>query len=410
MEQSTNLLVDKKTDSNSKRRLHIIVLIGFSIFGAVIVLEAGLRLVYFAGEKEFLGLRPMRSTIKYYEHPSFGHAFLPDLSAWFVPETQEYQTRVDTNSDGWPDVEHTKEKPDDTYRILILGDSFVENLQVPLDRRFYRQLETNLNAAKFSHQFDKEKVEVVALGRGNTGTAQQYLIIKDYGLSYNPDLIIHMFLTANDIKNNSAVLQGDPYLPYFELVENKLVEIPHNRRSDRRFSSIKEKLKNTRIVEILLHARQKYREQSDLTSADYPTDYHVYDTTFNSGYQSAWEVTKELIIETKKLSENNHATYKLIVLANNEQVHSHVWSELLETYPAMKTADLDQEQPDKLLDNFCVEHNVECHFMLPYFQKHISQNPQQTTHHRYDGHWNEVGTNLAAEYLTDLLINSKEND
>ncbi len=59
------------------------------------------------------------------------------------------------------------------------------------------------------------------MGRGNTGRAQQYLMLKEYGLKYKPDLVIQMFLTANDVKNNSPVLQNDPYLPYFEIDGNK---------------------------------------------------------------------------------------------------------------------------------------------------------------------------------------------
>lgn len=366
------------------------------ILSGVLMLEIGIRL-----------LQPRQRILKFYENDIIGNAFTPNQKGWFVPPTKDYKTSVEINSHGWPDIEHTYEKPPDTFRILILGDSFVENFQVPLENRFFRLLEKNLKAAT------NKNIEVIALGRGNTGTAQQYLILKNYGLLYKPDIVIHIFLTANDIKNNSPVLQNDQYLPYFDFDENNNLKlIPQKKRSDRPQAKVKEFLKNFRLVELLLALRQKLQENATNKQNGYPIDYHIYDQNYSVEYQKAWEVTKKLILETKKEVENSDAKYIFVTLANNEQVHQKVKDEIFRNYPPAKTAQLDFEKPDRILKSFCEQENLNCYQMLPYFLDFLSHNPGVTTHNFYEGHWNQTGTNLAAEFLTknitELLISNED--
>ena len=361
----------------------IVFLIGLGIFFGILIIEICLRL--------FLS----ETTLKFYDNPIFGNALVPNQKGIFVSETKEYLSAVEVNSQGWPDIEHNFNKPEDVYRILILGDSFVENFQVPFEKRFFRQLQDKLG----------NKFEIIAIGRGNTGTAQQYLMLREYGLKYQPDLVIQMFLTANDVKNSSPALQNDPYLPYFEIdTNNNLKEIPHFKRSDRKLSSLKETLKKFEITKIILSLRQKYLEKNASTLAGgYPIDYHIYDSSYSSEYQKAWEITKKLILETKKITEESGAKYIFVTLANNEQVSSRVQEEIFKKYPKMKNASPDFEKPDKILKNYCQEQNIDCFFMLPYFRDYIKNNPNEATHFFYDGHWNQTGTNLAALFLYQII-------
>lgn len=363
----------------------LLIILGF--FLSFPVLEGSLRLYY--------QLKPARTTLKLYDNPVFGSALTPNQKGLFVSETKEYSSEVAVNSEGWPDIEHNFEKPKGVYRILILGDSFVENFQVPFEKRFFRQLQDKLG----------NKFEVAAMGRGNTGTAQQYLMLKEYGLKYKPDLVIQMFLTANDVKNNSSTLQNDPYLPYFEIDESGgLKEIPHIKRSDRKLSSLKEILKKFEITKIILSLRQKYLEKraADL-SGGYPIDYHIYDSNYSSEYQKAWDITKRLITETKKLTEESGAKYLFVTLANNEQVNAKVQDEIFKKYPKMKSANSDFEKPDKILKEFAEKEKITLWQMLPYFKSFTNHYPLSTTHYPYDGHWNQTGTDLAALFLYQII-------
>ena len=361
-------------------------LIIFGLFLAFLILEVLLRLP---------GLKPARTTLKFYDNSVFGSALVPNQKGIFVSETKEYSSKVEVNSQGWPDIEHSFDKPEGVYRILILGDSFVENFQVPLEKRFFRQLQDKSG----------NKFEIIAMGRGNTGTAQQYLMLKEYGLKYKPDLVIQMFLTANDVKNNSPVLQNDPYLPYFEIDENNnLKKIPQIKRSDRKLSTLKELLKKFEITKIILSLRQKYLERKAVSlSGGYPLDYHIYDSTYSTEYLKAWEITKRLILETKKITEDSQAKYILVILSNNEQVNINVQEEIFKKYPKIKEANPDFEKPDKILKDYCDTQIIDCFFMLPYLKDYVKNDPNETTHFFYDGHWNQTGANLATQFLTEVL-------
>jgi len=375
-----------------------------NIFTKLLLILAGVVFSFVFIEILLKVLLPHETTLKLYDNPVFGSALTPNQKGVFVSETKEYSSEVVVNSQGWPDVEHSFEKPEGVFRILILGDSFVENFQVPFEKRFFRQLQDKLG----------NKVEIIAIGRGNTGTAQQYLMLKEYGLKYKPDLVIQLFLTANDVKNNSLTLQNDPYLPYFEIDEsNNLKEIPQIKRSDRKLSSLKEILKRFEITRLILSLRQKYLEQKATSlSGGYPIDYHIYDSSYSSEYQKAWEITKRLITETKKLTEESQAKYLLVTLANNEQVNTKVQEEIFKKYPNMKNASFDFEKPDKILKDYCQEQKIDCFFMLPYFKSFAIRYPLSPTHYPYDGHWNQTGTNLAAQFLTEdlekLLLKEKK--
>ena len=349
----------------------------------VIILGIGLSVLLL---EMFLGIWP-KTNLKFYDNDIFGSAFVPNQKGIFVANSKEYKTEVAINSHGWPDVEHSYEKQSGIFRILILGDSFVENLQTPLENRFYRQLQDKLG----------EGFEVVAMGRGDTGTAQQYLILKNYGLKYKPDLVIHIFLEANDVKNNSPLLKNDPYLPYFEIEANgSLRELPHQKRSDRKNERLKTILKNSRIVELLLSVRQNLREKKENLENGYPTDYHVYDEDYSAGYSTAWDITKKLILETKMTTEETGAKYILVPIPGSEQVSESKQNAIYKTYLQMANAKIDFEKPDKILLNFCRENNIGCYSMLSLFKDSSSYYPR-------DGHWTQEGTDLAAKFLIEIL-------
>lgn len=383
-----------------KKILLSLVLVFLSLLIGLLSLEGGLRFFQFLGENSIFGIKPYKTTLKWIENPKIGKVFFaPNQKGWFVTPYKEYFNIIKTNSAGFNDSEHAINKPKRTYRILFLGDSFVASVQTPMEKTFFKQIEKRLN--KNSKGL---KYEVIALGMGDTGTAQQYLTLQEIGIKYKPDLVIHMFLTANDIKNNSFNLMQDPYRPYFNLDKKGEIKLqPHLQYSKRGNSKIKDTVKEIYLVELLLSIRQNVQEREKNSSLDYPVDYHVYDKQYSKDYKGSWEVTKKLIVATKNLTEKNNSIYTLVTLANNEQVNKNVWEELKKTYPKMQNENLDLKKPDKLISEFCNKNQVNCLHLLPDFEKFVDNNPNARTHYKIDGHWNQIGTNIAAETLYNYI-------
>jgi hypothetical protein len=72
-------------------------------------------------------------------HPILGWLLQPNTT--YLYKIPEGTVSVTYNSEGWRDVEHGVEKPDGVFRILVLGDSFMEANSVELDNTFHRQVE-----------------------------------------------------------------------------------------------------------------------------------------------------------------------------------------------------------------------------------------------------------------------------
>lgn len=78
------------------------------------------------------------------------------------------------------------------YRILVLGDSFVEGVQVGEDDLFTALLERT-----------DPQLEVLNAGVAGYGTVQEYLYLETAGLKHNPDLVLLMIFD-NDLSDNCS--------------------------------------------------------------------------------------------------------------------------------------------------------------------------------------------------------------
>ena len=138
--------------------------------------------------------------------------FDPELGFLFQPNARvRWTNHVDfwveqtTNSLGFPDREPVVPKPDGMFRVLVIGDSFVEALQVRLAEKMHVLLEARLRDA-----LDTDMVDTVAFGYSGTGQNTQLGYYDRYGADIDADLVILMFY-SNDFADNSALLQGVLY-------------------------------------------------------------------------------------------------------------------------------------------------------------------------------------------------------
>jgi hypothetical protein len=101
------------------------------------------------------------------------------------PYCIEFRVQVTTNAFGFRDPEWTIEKPDGAIRIAILGDSFIEALQVPLELTATRQLATRLSAS-----VSARRVETLNFGVSNYGVGQYLMMYEQYVRQFRPDYVV----------------------------------------------------------------------------------------------------------------------------------------------------------------------------------------------------------------------------
>jgi lysophospholipase L1-like esterase len=130
----------------------------------------------------------------YTEHdPRLGWRKRPGARATF--RRREYTVEVAINGHGLRDKERDYGAAPSTFRVLALGDSFVEAYSVPLAASVTQVLEASLDRPGC-------RTEVINGGTAAYSTDQEYLFYKDEGVRYSPSVVV-LFFYFNDILFNS---------------------------------------------------------------------------------------------------------------------------------------------------------------------------------------------------------------
>jgi lysophospholipase L1-like esterase len=172
--------------------------------GPGLAIVAAMAMLLLAGAEIYL-----RATEKFPQrHIVWPVTFVPEAGVVFKPNSVvkftngvEFWTQETTNSLGYMDHEPVLPKPPDTFRILLVGDSIIEALQVPLRDKTQTVLADALHKA-----YPDRKIDVVAISRSGLGQGSELGLYKAH-TSIRPDLVILMFV-ANDFANNSILLES----------------------------------------------------------------------------------------------------------------------------------------------------------------------------------------------------------
>ena len=118
--------------------------------------------------------------------PVLGHKHRPNANEKLMG------VELRTNSRGLRDYEYPYAKAPNSKRILALGDSLTLGWGVKFENLYSKLLEKKLNERKNNIRY-----EVINTGVGNYNTKQEYLVLKNEGIKYAPDMII-LFWFIND--------------------------------------------------------------------------------------------------------------------------------------------------------------------------------------------------------------------
>ncbi len=348
--------------------------------------------------------------------PSKGFTYIPQA---YYRHTKEGYSEGRFNSHGFRDYERTYEKPSGVFRILVLGDSYIEALQVQLEDSFTALLEKSLNAQGSSTRF-----EVLGLGGSGFGTADEYLRYLNFGAAYHPDLVILAFTTGNDFHNNSKVLNREGFSFYYEFDEQRNLVLDRSlidayekgmTYSKQLFEELKTKshlltllsqrvyLLRRQLLEASLAQVQKEERLGlgSLPRLDVFSNLNIYRSDLPPLWKEAVEITKGIIVKFKRSVEQSGSKFLLISLSNAEQVHFELGTELEKHYQTK----LDYEQADRFLEECAIEHNVQFLKLMPAFREYHRKTGEYlhgfgTSH---QGHWNQTGHRLAAELTFEFL-------
>jgi hypothetical protein len=136
--------------------------------------------------------------------PNVGFTFKPGATIKWT-DGFSFWTVTKVNSLGFADAEPVLPKPKDTFRIVVVGDSFVEGLQVPVAEKLQTRLAEGLR-----EKYPDRKWDVVALGMAGAGQANELPFYERSRRDLLPDLVVLVFVN-NDFADNSALLSAIRY-------------------------------------------------------------------------------------------------------------------------------------------------------------------------------------------------------
>jgi lysophospholipase L1-like esterase len=116
------------------------------------------------------------------------------------PPGTTFGKAVRKNAEGFRDRDFAVPKPDGTYRILVLGDSFTWGIGLDVEETLPKQLERRLRR-------ERPDLEVINASIPGQNTTHELATLREKGLRYEPDMVVLAYC-LNDIEFDPAVTVG----------------------------------------------------------------------------------------------------------------------------------------------------------------------------------------------------------
>lgn len=423
---------------------------GSALFGVIVTL------LLLEGLTRSLNLAPPAEPAGHFwrTDPQTGWSLQPGATGrWFNPH-HEYDVQVTINSQGLRDVERPGyARPAGVRRILLLGDSYVEGLRVPLEQTFGKVLEAQLNADAGPGL----RYEVINAGVSGWGTDQQLLWFRSEGFKYRPDLVVLAFFPGNDFQNVSEALEvanmgriqkpffhregGELKLRYYPF-DPKTISQPTSARATasdpgrgagaRGRASLRDALAGARAWLGRHSAFYRFAgpvldeaapglaltlagwglldaPNATATAAmgpDYvPVAYGAYRRPWREEWLDAIALAGDLVEALAREVTDQGGRLAIVAVPAAEQVYAERWERTVRRYAAMQKEEWDLEQPNRAAGQIAEKAGVTFLDLLPIFRQ-AATTTDQPLYLRIDGHWTPAGERLAAESTAAFLHGS----
>lgn len=334
---------------------------------------------------------------------TYGMLLIPGAEGWWVNEGKAYVT---INDAGFRDVARSREKPSDTLRIAVVGDSFAEALQVPLDQTFSSVLERELASCT---ALARKKVEVLNFGVSGFDTAQEYLLLQQRVWTYSPDVVLLAFLTGNDVADNHPVLGARPASFYRFDGDQLVLDLNRTASPGAAGRVMLWLIQHSRVLQLVNQVRLNLKvcgrlgscgEDLDVAQGEAGLRNQVYLEPASDDWLEAWRVTEELLRRVRDEVAAHHARLRLVTLSNSIQAHPK--AEVREHF-RWRIGAADLLYPDRRIAAFGRREAITVLTLAPELLRYAEQG--QTYLHGFEGanlgrgHWNRDGHRVAARTI-----------
>ena len=376
-----------------RRLTTVLVVTVLTVASAVVALEVGLRVMGIGSDAL---MQP---------HPWCGWVHTPGRRGSVESEDRSLgrQMAIAIDSLGLRDVERRREKPPGTYRVALIGDSFVEAQQVPLDSSLSRRLERRLAGTA------GRNVEVWNCGVSGYSTCQEWMYLRHVASAFHPDLVVLAFLAGNDVADavpeHATSLRNRPFFHFAGSGDSLVMDrsqfrpdppgVRWLRAHSRAFawaSTLRQRLR--------MGAQQ--RAAATDTSHDVPDDLQIYAVTPDSSWALAWRLCERQILETRDDARRIGAGFLLVTISGGaqESPNGRAGSSAWRSWEGRPEIAIDE--PEQRLVRLAEANGIDHVELLEAFRAAQAKDGVPR-HIGWVAHWNSAGHALAADVLAPRI-------
>jgi hypothetical protein len=375
------------------------------------------RRVALAGLSVVLGLLVAEGVLRasgfsvplYYEpDPRLGWVLRPGVRGWYTDEGRAF---LRINSVGMHDREHQAAKPVGVYRIVVLGDSYSEAKQVPIDSTYWSLLPGHLAPCGFQ---GGKTAEALNFSVSGYGTAQELILLRVLAGRYQPDLVLLQFTGSNDVRNNSRSLEPGKNRPFFVLNADGKLELDDSFASQpgfrrvvspawRAYRGVARYSRFVQLVRAATHRPKTQRLATQMAIAEAGLDEAELSPPRNQQWEDAWRVTEALIAEVRNEAARHGAQTLVVTVPWPAQVLPNPKER--EAFAA-RAGVPDLGYPDRRIEAFGRAHDIPV-LALASGMARAAEADSAFLHGFGDrqgiGHWNSAGHRVAAGLIAGAL-------
>ena len=331
-------------------------------------------------------------------HPLLHHTFRPNCQT--TETNQDHSVTYKYNSLGLRGQDNLP--PDtDKFRILMLGDSFTEGVGVDEKSIFSTLIENQTGA------------QVINAGVRKYAPLLEYLYLRDYGLAYQPDLVI-LNLNITDL------IETDKY--HQSIIANPSGKIVQITAPGRHFLPTEWRIflwNNLRTYDyfqerifpkiyILFHAAKSGSLKNNQKAVYSDRQFNMFslsvDPLFKEEYQQIRAQVFSDINEIKNLTDQQQIPLLAVIQPAALHTSAAEWTTLNSVFnlPLKFPDDYPVDDPyHRDLSQYLESLNITTMDLTSIFRQNST--PSNPLFFPQDGHWNSRGHRLAADQIADFI-------
>jgi lysophospholipase L1-like esterase len=303
---------------------------------------------------------------------------------------EKFGTHVQTNVHGFRDREHALQKRDGALRILLLGDSFMEALQVEFADAFPSLLERDL------HSLLGCEVEVINAGVSGWGTDDEVTYLTRKGKQFHPDVVLFAATLHNDVSDNLEER-------YHVADRGQLVAKPIHELPWYAFWGLETRSYLASHSHLYQIAYQSWKSLGRSGAGARLTS-HVIELMRNDPKPEVvrgWWVTQMLLEKANSVAKSEGFSLAMFMIPTIYEVDDRAYSNLIATQ-RLNDTNFNREKPVETLAAILKQAGIQAIDLLPEFRV-WSRSTGRPLYLDGDGHFNAEGHRLAASIVSKQL-------